>query len=119
MKDVEGAIYWFVAAAAGWIAANLIGKPLLAMRETIANISKPMVQYATDDTAVPIRLTPPGISRLVAEDPTEEGRKTYLQLAGTLISNLNAIPFYSFWSLVRLLPPQDNVQDAYRNLIGL
>ena len=69
--------------------------------------------------AVPTRLTPPHLRRLDTEDPTEEGRKIYLQLAGALISNLNAIPFYSFWSLVRLLPPQDGVQDTHRNLIGL
>jgi hypothetical protein len=72
------------------------------------------VQYAKDDTGV--SLTPPSINRLGAEDPTEEGRKTYLQLASALNSNLNSIPFYEFWSFIRLLPPQDSIKTAYRNL---
>ena len=124
MKDMEGALLGFLVAAAGWIGLNLIGKPLLAIRETRTNISKALVQYEKDDTAVAavttIRLTPPAVKRLDAgDDPTEDGRKTYLQLASALISNLNAIPFYGFWSLTGVLPSHDNIQIAYSNLIGL
>ena len=31
----------------------------------------------------------------------------YLQLASALNSDLNAIPFYKFWSLMLLLPSQE------------
>ena len=51
MNDMEGASLGPV--SGGWVAANLIGKPLLAIRETRASIAKALVQYEKDDTAVP------------------------------------------------------------------
>ncbi|WNR43667.1 hypothetical protein [Paenibacillus roseipurpureus] len=49
----------------------------------------------------------------------DEVSNTFRKLASELIGISNIIPFYSLFSIMRLIPSRKNIQSASSNLIGL
>ena len=98
----------------GYIGVHFMTRPVLELRATRTEIAKALVFYGNVDTAVP---------ETAGEGPMDnraaEARKLYRELASTLIAQALAIPFYRFWSLVKVLPTFKEIETAKANLIGL
>jgi hypothetical protein len=100
-------------AGLGYIGVHFMTKPVLDLRATRTEIAKALVLYANVDAAIPDM--PEG--RM--DERAIEGRQRYRDLASTLLAQATTVPFYRFWSLIKVLPTFQEIETAKANLIGL
>ena len=99
---------YFVWAALGIIgcaAAYFVLKPILEFRSTKTAIAHALAEFGNVDTAGDARIT--------------QARGTYRQLASTLRERVSSIPYYTFWSSLKIVPTFAEIDKAAANLIGL
>lgn len=99
----------------GQVVIRFLLDPIRAYRELVGRVAHAIVLHSTANYG-----HVPGTDRqLVSPTPPEEAIRTFRSLAGELSQCTYAIPCYSLFVLLHLIPSRANIQLAAQNLIGM
>ena len=83
--------------------------PITDLRKLLGEIADNLVYFGNV-------YSNPGVAR---EELIAKARKVFRQNASLLRSRAHAIPLYPFFVILKLIPRQNHISEASRNLIGL
>lgn len=113
MENLVSAVISGVAVfIAGQALLKFVLEPIHRQRKIIGEVAFVSLMYANVQTHENLEF------ELVELTEPNEAAKELRRLAGELKSTLWTIPFYSFWSALKLTPERENIQKASSSLVG-
>jgi hypothetical protein len=100
----------FVLLLVSQLASEGIIKPYVEYRKVLAEISYTLIYFA------PLIVSAPAHSK---RDEQAEISERLRQLSARLRSAITALPFHDLMRLLKLVPPQERIQDAANRLVRI
>jgi hypothetical protein len=100
------------------LSLRIVIEPIVEFKRIRSNISIALIQYAYI-YANPVNPSKENLANDALVEQRDNVRDVFRKLAAELVGITHVIPFYRFFSFIRILPNIKNVNDASASLIGL